>query len=116
MKIMQRFTAPHLLIKNIIITNTLRIIYRYQFAVSAYTNNVIPSKGHIMYQYNDQYNCTCKSKQKCNTSMIDNSNIPIAMAYVPFQKFENLYSLKDGCMGHGTIFKDLEKPFIGRRI
>lgn len=40
------------------------------------------------------------------------SNKPIAMAYVPWQTFENVM---DGCAGlaHGTIFEDLVFPFIG---
>lgn len=36
--------------------------------------------------------------------------MPLAMAYVPWQEFENLYDLP--CAYHrGTIFKDLDKPF-----
>lgn len=40
------------------------------------------------------------------------SNKPIAMAYVPWQTFENVM---DGCAGlaHGTVFEDLVFPFIG---
>ncbi len=40
------------------------------------------------------------------------SNKPIAMAYVPWQTFENVM---DGCSGlaHGTVFEDLVFPFIG---
>lgn len=40
------------------------------------------------------------------------SNKPIAMAYVPWQSFENV--LDSGCgLAHGTIFEDLIFPFIG---
>lgn len=40
------------------------------------------------------------------------SNKPIAMAYVPWQSFENVM---DGCSGlaQGTIFEDLIFPFVG---
>lgn len=40
------------------------------------------------------------------------SSKPLAMAYVPWQTFENVM---DGCAGvaHGTIFEDLVFPFIG---
>ena len=34
----------------------------------------------------------------------------LAFAYVPFQKFENIYSNENALM-HGTIFKDLNIPF-----
>jgi hypothetical protein len=40
---------------------------------------------------------------------------PIAMAYVPWQKFDKLYEdLKRGYAA-GTIFPELNKPFTGRR-
>lgn len=37
---------------------------------------------------------------------------PLAMAYVPMQRFVNLYSAADGFEA-GTIFKDLDLPFLG---
>lgn len=37
---------------------------------------------------------------------------PLAMAYVPMQKFTNLYSAADGYRA-GTLFKDLDLPFKG---
>ena len=38
----------------------------------------------------------------------------IAMAYVPWQQFGALYEPEKGFMA-GTIFPDLDKPFLGRR-
>ena len=40
------------------------------------------------------------------------SNKPLAMAYVPWQAFDEVM---DGCYGlsHGTIFEDLVFPFVG---
>ena len=39
--------------------------------------------------------------------------MPIAMAYVPWQEWQNIY---EPCKGfsRGTIFEDLDKPFYGR--
>ena len=37
-------------------------------------------------------------------------NPRLGFAYVPFQKFENMYSMKDG-LKQGTIFKELNIPF-----
>lgn len=37
---------------------------------------------------------------------------PIAMAYVPMQKFTNLYSAAEGFKA-GTLFKELDLPFKG---
>lgn len=42
----------------------------------------------------------------------DACQLPLAMGYVPSQKFENLYSHTDGWR-RGTIFKDLDKPYEG---
>lgn len=40
------------------------------------------------------------------------SNKPLAMAYVPWQPFEN--ALEAGCgLKQGTIFEDLIFPFVG---
>lgn len=37
---------------------------------------------------------------------------PIAMAYVPMQKFRDLYSATEGFKA-GTLFKELDLPFKG---
>ena len=40
------------------------------------------------------------------------SNKPLAMAYVPWQPFENV--LEAGCgLKQGTVFEDLIFPFVG---
>jgi hypothetical protein len=39
-------------------------------------------------------------------------NTPVAMAYVPFQQFGPLYSPENG-FDRGTIFPELDKPFLG---
>lgn len=42
------------------------------------------------------------------------SDFVVAMAYVPWQKFGPLYDAEKGLM-IGTIFPELDKPFLGRR-
>lgn len=49
-----------------------------------------------MYRHDDD-DCMCKSKE-------------YARAYILPQKYENLYSCKEGFI-KGTIFKDLYKPY-----
>lgn len=39
-------------------------------------------------------------------------NMPIGMAYVPWQKWGNLYDVEQG-LYTGTIFNDLDKPYEG---
>lgn len=42
------------------------------------------------------------------------SEMPLAMAYVPWQKFQNLYNEADA-FKNGTIFKELDFEFCKRR-
>lgn len=42
------------------------------------------------------------------------SDMAIAMAYVPWQEWGNLYDM-DKALKVGTVFADLDKPFLGRR-
>lgn len=49
-----------------------------------------------------------------NTEMKDPiSNMPIAMAYVPWQFFRETYE-PDKALQYGTIFPELNKPFYGK--
>lgn len=40
-------------------------------------------------------------------------SMPLAMAYVPWQQWQNIYEICQGFQ-RGTIFEDLDKPFHGR--
>lgn len=40
------------------------------------------------------------------------SDMPLAMAYVPWQAWRNLYDAEKG-LHRGTIFEELDKPFRG---
>lgn len=42
------------------------------------------------------------------------NSLPLAMAYVPMQKWREIYS-NDVALDRGTIFAELDKPFLGRR-
>lgn len=39
--------------------------------------------------------------------------LPLAMAYVPWQNWKEIYDLEKG-FSSGTIFHELDKPFLGR--
>lgn len=43
------------------------------------------------------------------------SDTPLAMAYVPFQKWEETYS-ENTALYKGTIFPSLDLPFLGRAV
>ena len=43
------------------------------------------------------------------------NSLPLTMAFVPMQKWDDLYSADVG-LSRGTIFPSLDKPFMGRRI
>lgn len=40
------------------------------------------------------------------------NDLPLAMAYVPMQRFEDLYCPSDA-LNAGTLFKKLDLPFLG---
>lgn len=40
------------------------------------------------------------------------SDMPLAMAYVPWQRWQNIYDAEKGFC-NGTIFQDLNLPFYG---
>ena len=42
-------------------------------------------------------------------------NFPIAMAYVPMQQAPVLYDNLEEAFRRGTIFPELDKPFMGKR-
>ena len=48
----------------------------------------------------------------CDTQL---KNLPLAMAYVPFQKIENIFT-EEEALKSGTLFTNLDKPFLGKRI
>ena len=42
-------------------------------------------------------------------------NLPLAMAYVPFQQIEGVYN-QEQALKSGTLFPNLDKPFLGRKV
>ena len=42
-------------------------------------------------------------------------NFPVAMAYVPWQRFDRMYDDLEKAYSYGTVFPELNKPFTGRR-
>ncbi len=41
-------------------------------------------------------------------------NLPLAMAYVPMQKYRDSYTYEEALKA-GTLFPELDKPFLGRK-
>jgi len=71
--------------------------------MQTYRNNAV---GYINY------------RQPISTRVVDSArksefeDIPLAMAYVPWQKWQNIYDAEKGFC-NGTIFQDLDLPFYG---
>lgn len=62
------------------------------------------------YEYNSRTGC---ENTKVSTPCSMSKEYVLAMAYVPWQKWENIYC-SDKALKRGTIFADLDKPFYGR--
>lgn len=60
--------------------------------------------------------CTRQEKRECVSYAASSclNNKPIAMAYVPWQHFNSVYE-PDKALMCGTIFPELNKPFLGKR-
>ncbi len=54
-----------------------------------------------------------KMQERMKENHID--KFPLAMAYVPWQKFDRVYEDLEKAYCNGTIFPELNKPFTGRR-
>lgn len=59
----------------------------------------------MQYQGNRQMNHCCDRNDALE-------GMPLAMAYVPWQMWRNLYDVEKG-FACGTIFEELNKPFRG---
>ena len=57
--------------------------------------------------------CRCRMDGCPDTHDHFPSDMPVAMAYVPWQKWQDLYDPYKG-LERGTIFKELDKPFLGK--
>ena len=53
---------------------------------------------------------TCGESMNCDPLQMQ----PLAMAYVPWQRFGQTYELSKALCA-GTIFPELDKPFCGKR-
>ncbi len=51
----------------------------------------------------------------CNPVNAPVDQMMIGMGYVPWQKWQNIYDL-DEALKRGTIFEDLDKPYLGRPV
>lgn len=58
--------------------------------------------------------CPCNNSRATRRVEDPLSDMAIAMAYVPWQVWRNLYDM-DKALKVGTVFEDLDKPFLGRR-
>ena len=71
-----------------------------------------------MQDYMNEASCGREIVRGMEASRNIGTNIdkfPIAMAYVPWQKFDRMYDDLEKGYCNGTVFPELNKPFTGRR-
>ena len=56
----------------------------------------------------------CSNCRKDSSMSAFPAETPVGMAYVPYQQWKNIYEPAVG-IDRGTIFEDLDKPFLGDR-
>lgn len=62
---------------------------------------------------NDYTKSVYDESENCDISAMPLDILPIAMAYVPMQKWQRLYE-PDVALDRGTLFSELDLPFIGK--
>ena len=62
---------------------------------------------------NGWFENVCKEANDCNKETVL-SGLPIAMAYVPWQCYGNIYPMQQA-LRNGTMFRELDLEFAGRR-
>lgn len=67
-----------------------------------YRNNAMP---YVNYRQSQQVTPVVKHDVL--------EDMPLAMAYVPWQTWRNIYDTEKG-FHHGTIFQELYLPFLGK--
>lgn len=56
----------------------------------------------------------CTSCPLNNTMSAFPAETPVGMAYVPYQRWKNVYE-PSAALDRGTVFEDLDKPFLGEK-
>lgn len=79
-------------------------------------SNMMPSQS---MPYTMMGNTMVRDNDACSVVIVNEekdclADLPLAMAYVPWQRFENLFNETDA-LRCGTIFKDLVFEFCKRR-
>lgn len=57
-----------------------------------------------------------KNMNNQNPGTVNVGNQVLAMAYVPYQEFTDYFTSYTDALDNGSLFKNLVKPFTGRRI
>lgn len=72
----------------------------------------MPGNNRNMYYTRGQSN---GRRGTCNPASAPGDQMTIGMGYVPWQKWQNIYDL-DEALKRGTIFEELDKPYLGRPV
>ena len=67
--------------------------------------------GRDVRQNNLRSDCSMPGRNEMETNI---DSFPVAMAYVPWQKWQNIYEPHEA-LAAGTLFKDLDLRFYGVR-
>ncbi len=76
------------------------------------------SRFYRAYLSGAEENCPRNTRELCAMGQAEDNttaapcDLALAMAYVPSQKFENLYAPTEG-WHRGTLWADLDKPYEG---
>lgn len=87
----------------------------YENMLDMETMRITASRDNMMRENKEMKDIEEMKDIKEMKEMKENiDTFPLAMAYVPIQKWKNIYA-NDVALDRGTIFADLDLPFLGCR-
>ena len=93
----------------------LRLAYTAIKGCGAFPDEKTILKGETLMQAKE-YGLFCMDQAPEMPNITQESSFPahisLAMAYVPYQRFENLYD-EEKALSRGTLFAELDMPFYG---
>lgn len=83
-----------------------------EFGIESFIPNKNPSERNVK-EWEKPKSSSAIVKNKFSKTEL--KNLPLTMAYLPFQQIEGVYS-QDEALKAGTLFPNLDKPFLGRKV
>lgn len=94
--------------------NTARRLLEYQNRINSVAAHAAPSDRYNNTNMPGYISAAAPTAEPEGMNELSNQPLSLAMAYVPYQQFRDLYEPEEA-LNAGTLFRELDKPFYGSR-